>query len=117
MTPARFERRLRYWQKKMLLADWKITVTFGQVDCKADCEATPEYREATIRFNADKILDNEVDAYCVHELAHAVNWQIETIAENSVDDNDTRGHETVRFIAETTATKWEEIILHIAGKK
>ena len=117
MTAAKFERRVRFWQKRMLLSDWKITVEFGPIDCKADCDAKPEYREALLRFDPDRIPDDEVDAYCAHELAHAVNWTLEGLAENSIRSNDEKGYDVVRTIAETVATKWEEIVLNLQGRR
>ena len=117
MTLAQFRRRFRFWQKKMLLADWKITLVLGPLEddeeCKADCEAKPEYREAVVRLNLAVIPDDEIDSYCIHELAHVVGWALEQQAENSAGEDEQK-YDTVRFIAETVATKWEEIILNVS---
>ena len=114
MTARQFERRFRFWQKLMLLGEWKITTKYGPLEHgeKADCDAKPEYREALIRFDHRKISADEVDAYCIHELVHCITWPIEQLAENSAADENS--HATARFICETTATKLEEVILHVA---
>lgn len=117
MNARDFERRFRYWQGQMLMADWKIASIYGPLehDEKADCEAKPEYREARCRFDHRKIPTDQVDAFCVHELGHVVNWPVELLAEQSTTGPN--GYAAARYICETVVTKWEEIILNVAGNR
>jgi hypothetical protein len=75
--------RVKFWQKKLLLSDWKIAVEVGPLDdgSRADCDAKPEYREAKIRLDPDKIDAEELDGFCIHELLHCHTWRLEALAE------------------------------------
>lgn len=103
----------------MLLADWDITLKLAPIEPgddgedppKADCDAKPEYKEAVVRMDLRRIPDDQIDAYCVHELTHVVNWPVEQLAEQSA--RDANGYETARFICETVATTWQDILLNV----
>jgi hypothetical protein len=111
------ERRLRQWQKKLLLQDWKITVLVGALDEhdeKADCDAKPQYREALIRLDPEKIPAPEWDAFCVHELLHVITWRLEALAEEW--GRSESQYVVARDAAETVVTDLERIILKLVGK-
>lgn len=118
MTPSLFRRRLRAWQKRMLLGDWKITVEFAPLEHseKADCDAKPEYREAHLRFDPTLIPDEEVDAFCVHELMHIWTWPLEKAAENWAGEDEAL-YESVRDTAEHVTTNLERAFLNAARKR
>jgi hypothetical protein len=118
VKPRAFTRRLRFWQKKMLLSGWKIAVEFGPLDHaeRAECEAKPEYREALIKIDLPKVSDEEIDAYCVHELLHCWTWPLEKLAENwAFAKEDDQLYESIRDTAENVVTDIERAILNIAG--
>jgi hypothetical protein len=112
------ERRLRYWQKKLLLSDWKITVLVGALDEhdeRADCDAKPHYKEGIIRLDPEKIPPLELDAFCVHELLHLVTWRLEALAE--AWGRSESQYIVARETAETVVTDLERIILNLTRRK
>jgi hypothetical protein len=108
--------RVRAWQKRLCLQDWKITVLVGALDdgARADCDARPEYREAVIRLDPDKISADELDAFCCHELLHCHTWRLEQLAEEW--GRSESQYQFARDTAETMVTDLERIILKLAGK-
>lgn len=119
MTPATIRRRVKAWQKKLLLGDWKIAVVIGPLDDsgeKADCDAKPEYREATLRFDPDRVPANEWDGYIVHELIHAITWPLEKAAENWAGEDEAH-YDTIRDTAEQVVTNLERAFLSTSGAK
>jgi hypothetical protein len=108
--------RLRHWQKKLLLSDWKISVEVGALDdgSRADCDARPEYKEAKIRLDPDKIPLDELDGFLVHELLHCHTWRLEQIAEEW-GQSESR-YAFVRDVAEAVVTDLERIVLNVARR-
>jgi hypothetical protein len=110
--------RVRYWQKKLLLSDWKITVVVGVPDdgSRANCDASPEYKEATLTFDPKRTPTDagELDAWIVHELTHLVTWRLEKIAETW--GRSESQYEFVRDTAETVVTEIERIILNLTKR-
>jgi hypothetical protein len=49
--------RVKFWQKRLLLSDWKITVVVGVADdgSTANCDASPEYRQAKLTFDPERM--------------------------------------------------------------
>lgn len=111
------ERRLRQWQKRMLLGEWKITVLVGALDEhdeRADCDAKPQYKEALIRLDPEKIAPEEWDAFCIDELTHCLTWRLEAIAETwGRSENQFK---FVRDTAETVVDGLMRAILNVAKK-
>ncbi len=118
MTPAAIRRRVKAWQKRLLLGGWKITVEVGPLDDggKADCDAKPEYREAVLRFDPEKVPDSEWDAYIVHELLHCWTWPLEKHAEYWAGDDEEK-YDAVRDVAEAVVTNLEKLVLAVSGAK
>jgi hypothetical protein len=118
MTPAAIRRRVKAWQKKLLLHGWKITVETKPLEdgAKADCDAKPEYREATLRFDPAKVPADEWDGYIVHELLHCWTWPLEKAAENWAGEDEAL-YESVRDTAEQTVTNLERAFLSSSGAK
>lgn len=55
-------------------------------DARAACEASPEYREAVITFDFDKLkTGDDIDEVAVHELTHCHTWGLHTLAEELAD--------------------------------
>ena len=108
--------RVRHWQKRLLLADWKITVQVGPLDdgSRADCDAKPEYKEALIRLDPEKIGDDEMDGFIIHELLHAHTWRLETLAE--AWGRSESQYQFARDTAETVVTDLERIIRGLAKR-
>lgn len=109
--------RVRRWQKKLLLGDWKITVQSGPLDTgeRADCDARPEYKEALLRFDPEKIPADELDGFVIHELLHCHTWRLEQIAEEW-GQSESR-YAFVRDVAEAVVTELERAILNVARKR
>ena len=62
---------------------WSIRLVSGPLeDARASCEASPEYREATISLDFDKLKTGDDLAEVVtHELGHCHTWPLHTLAE------------------------------------
>jgi hypothetical protein len=116
MARRSIKSRVKHWQKKLLLGDWKITVEVGPLDdgSRADCDAKPEYREAVIRIDPDRVTDEELDGFCVHELLHCHTWRLEQLAEEW--GRSESQYEFARNTAETVVTDLERIILNLTKR-
>lgn len=113
----RLQSRVKYWQKRLLLADWNITVLVGALDDheeRADCDAKPQYKEAVIRLDPKKIPPDELDGFCIHELLHCVTWRLEALAEEW--GRSESQYVVARETAETVVTELERIILGLTTK-
>jgi hypothetical protein len=108
--------RVKFWQKKLLLSDWRIVVDVGPLDdgSRADCDAKPEYREATIRLDPEKIDAEELDGFCIHELLHCHTWRLEALAEEW--GRSESQYQFARDAAETVVTDLERIILNLTKR-
>ena len=73
-TKRQVRARVRVWQKRLRLTDWRFTVQFGKMEDEADaaCMAQPEYRHATLHFALEQIPLEELDAFVCHELLHTL---------------------------------------------
>jgi len=65
------------WQARLLLDSWVFTVKITQtISHQADCEASPEYLEAVLRFNPARIAPEALEETVVHELLHCHTWEM-----------------------------------------
>ena len=116
--PRSIKARVRFWQKKLLLSDWKVSVVVGVPDdgSRANCDASPEYKEATLTFDPDRTPKDarELDAWIIHELSHLVTWRLEKIAETW--GRSESQYEFVRDTAETVVTDIERIVLNLTKR-
>lgn len=66
------ERLARIAIPALRLEHWDITLSFGMLKCgsAAECDAQPEYKQAHIRFNCEKIEWDDIPRFVVHELMH-----------------------------------------------
>jgi len=105
-------RRIRYWKRRMLLAHWKLAIEFGPDEkdgSEASCLAMPEYLQATLRFDLDKIDPDAIDSYVVHELGHCAVWGLANAAHSMCGDDEAK-LENVRVHEESTATYIERLV-------
>lgn len=112
-TPFRaaVEARVRHWQERLRLVDWEIrVVTNARIAHAADCEAAPEYRQATLRFNPKRIPLADLDAYVVHELLHCHVWPLAAAAE-TLAKGDEVALEFIREREEGLTTELERLVL------
>lgn len=70
-------------REPMGLDRWTITPTAEPIaDSRAFCVAHPEYREARIVLDFDKLqTGDDVDEIVVHESTHCLTWELHTLAE------------------------------------
>ena len=76
-TKARVRQMVAHWVPKLRLGDWQIQVVFDpSLPHRATCEASPEYKEATLTFNLPACSEREEDleGCVVHELCHCHTW-------------------------------------------
>jgi hypothetical protein len=118
VTKLKITRRLRRWQRDMLLGGWKIKIIFDPPpdedgdDSRAGCVANPEYKEATIYWDSARVevdTDAELDDWCIHELLHCSTWRLEKLAERSAGTDEDK-YADVRDVAEATVTDIQDII-------
>jgi hypothetical protein len=118
MARRSIKSRVKHWQKKLLLGDWKITVVVGVPDdgSRANCDASPEYKEATLTFDPDRIPTDpkELDSWIIHELTHCVTWPLETLAEQW--GRSESQYQFARSTAESVVTNFEHIILNLTKR-
>jgi hypothetical protein len=71
-------------QEPLGLAGWTIQPEHGTLDgAKASCVAMPEYKQATLSFDAEKLqTGDELDEIIVHEMMHMHTWPIHAVAES-----------------------------------
>ena len=116
-------RRLHKWQKELLLADWKLIIRFEPEPddddvCRAGLYGEPEYLKASIYWDPDRVeieTEEELDAWCIHEILHAITWRLEELAEEWAGE-DPGKFKQVRNVAETTVTNLERVILSLSRK-
>lgn len=109
------EARVRHWQERLRLVDWDIRVVVNsRIAHAADCEAAPEYRQATLRFNPKRIPVADLDAYVVHELLHCHVWPLAAAAEN-LAKGDAVALEFVREREEGLTTELERLVLGLVA--
>lgn len=65
---------VRLWRERLHLTDWKVSVLVEPIppeeDCKAYCQAQPEYREMVVAVDNEAVTPDELEATIVHELLH-----------------------------------------------
>ena len=69
-------------QEPLNLDRWIIKLEHGDLPDTAACSAMPEYKQATIGFNLDKLATgDELDEIIVHEMMHCHTWPSFELAE------------------------------------
>ena len=92
------------------IQDWNIVVQFARIPGhRADCEANPEYKDALVRFDIDRISNEDLTSFVVHELLHTIIWKLAHVAETFTDDD--AKLEWVRMEEESLTTHLERIIV------
>lgn len=81
------ERVLEIFEKirePMALDRWTIGLAnTPSPEGRATCEASPEYREAVLNFDFDKLqTGDDLDELVVHESTHCHIWPLHALAEN-----------------------------------
>jgi muconolactone delta-isomerase len=65
----------RLWRERLHLGDWKLSLLVEPIpeaeDCKAYCQAMPEYKEMTVAVDPEAVTPEELESTIVHELLHA----------------------------------------------
>lgn len=82
----------------------------------ADCDASPEYKEALIRLNTKMLPDltyYEVVSVAVHEMIHCIVWPLAEYTED-LCKKDAQRLEMTRKLEEGLVTNLERIIMNIA---
>lgn len=81
-----FAKTVEIMQPVLGLQDWKLIVRYStRMKDTADCEASPEYKEAIIRINMNDLKGlgyNDIVATAIHEMLHCVVWPLAAWAEN-----------------------------------
>jgi hypothetical protein len=112
-------RRVAHWREQLHLTDWAVTVEYRplnrEVDGQAHNQASPEYREAVLRFDPRALSRANLDAFVVHELLHCHVWPLAHVTETLADRN--RKHlEWSRLEEESLVTRLERLVLALVQK-
>jgi hypothetical protein len=69
------------------LEHWTLRVVSGEIpDATASCEANPEYRQAVLSFDINKMETGDDPAeIVVHEMAHCHTWELHTLCQELAD--------------------------------
>jgi hypothetical protein len=116
-------RRLRKWQRELLLSHVKLKIRFepepdDDDQCRAGLYAEPEYNKMEIFWDETRVeveTEEDLDAWCIHELLHAKTWRLEVLAEEWAGEDPAKFRQA-RDVAETTVTNLESVILSLARK-
>lgn len=110
-----FVKTIEIIQPLLNLSDWKIIIRFSnRMRDTADCEASPEYKEALIRINTKqlKLLQyEEVVATAIHEMMHCVVWSLAEWAED-LCKKDASKLEMTRKLEEGLVTHLEKVMMN-----
>jgi len=83
------------WQARLLLDAWKVRVILTtKLGHLAECEASPEYLDAVLRFNPARLTPENLEETVVHELIHCHTWELWDLA----GDAGTKAHEKLTSI-------------------
>lgn len=115
-----FEKTIQIMQPIMKLDDWKILVVFShssRMKNTAECEASPEYKIASIILNYGEMKDlthNEIVSVAIHEMIHCVLWELGDWA-LSLSKRDPHKLEISRKYEESAVTAFEKILLPLVA--
>lgn len=112
-----FAKTVEIMQPLLGLQDWKLIVRYStRMRDTADCEASPEYKEALIRINTSHLKSlnyNEIVATAIHEMMHCVVWPLAAWAENLTKTEQQLS--ICEIHEETLVTNLEKIIVPLAS--
>lgn len=73
-------------REPLALDRWQLHFVAGENeedDAVASCNAMPEYREATLRFDFDALkTGDDLDEFIVHEMSHCHTWPLHAVADS-----------------------------------
>lgn len=103
-------------QPMLNLSDWKIIIKFThRMRNLADCDASPEYKEACIRVNTTylkKMTYNEIISTAIHEMIHCIVWPLAEWAE-SLSIKDSNKLDVTRKLEESLVTNLEKVMMNL----
>lgn len=84
--PAHIQNLVDEYREPLGLDRWDIRLEVGAMPeddrAKAACTASPEYREATVQFDLDRLkTGDDVEELVAHELGHCLLWPLHEEAE------------------------------------
>lgn len=113
-----FVKTIEIIQPLLNLSDWKITIRFSnRMRDAADCEASPEYKDALIRMNTKQLKQleyQEVIATAIHEMMHCLVWPLATWTEDLCKRDESK-LEMTRKLEEGLVTNLEKVLMNTAS--
>ena len=104
------QRCIRDWRARLLLHDWTIHVNLEPCDDEAntcEIEVRPEYREADLTVDLDRLTPDDLDSYVHHEMLHLLTWALWSVAHDAARSD--AGRELARRDHEALVTALERI--------
>jgi hypothetical protein len=120
ITKRRVLALVRQWRTKLHLSEWHLGVVVDTIPpdaaARADASASPEYREATLRFDPAEIDPAELEEMVVHELLHC---HVETLGHLALvmAGEDAVRKEAVRMAEEELVTRLTRVCLGLGTVK
>lgn len=112
-----FAKTVEILQPYLNLRDWRIIVRYSsRMKNTADCEASPEYKEAIIRCNTKelpKLSHYDVVSVAIHEMVHCLLWPLTDWTESLCKKDESKLNMTSK-IEEGIVTNFEKMLVVMA---
>jgi hypothetical protein len=112
-----FAKTIEILQPYLNLSDWHITVRYSsRMKNTADCEASPEYKEAVIRCNTKQLGElshYDVVSVAIHEMVHCILWPLTDWTESLCKKDESKLLMTSR-LEEGIVTNFEKMLVVMA---
>ncbi len=112
-----FAKTVEILQPYLNLRDWRIIVRYSsRMKNTADCEASPEYKEAVIRCNTKQLGElshYDVVSIAIHEMVHCLLWPLTDWTETLCKNDVTKLNMTSK-IEEGIVTNFEKMLVVMA---
>ena len=97
---------VKEWAPRLDMQHWKIVIDASLEAHLATCEAEPQYMEATLSFNPQRLTtdiqtERELEELVLHELVHARLWALANLLHGH-DENERR---MLEFLEEEAVTQ------------
>lgn len=117
LTEADVKRTVGRLRTPLWLDGWWIDVETGRSEsgASASCAASPEYTQATLKFDLEQVSRENLLGYVIHELMHCHVWPLAHLATQLADGNKVQ-LEMIRVEEERLTTTLEKILTPLLRK-
>jgi len=112
-----FNKTIQILKPYLNLHDWKIIITHSKrMTDAAECDASPEYKEAIIKLNVNQLqywTNYEIVSMAIHEMIHCIVWPMSIWTQDLCNGKE-KDIETTRKLEESLVTELEKIFIYWA---